>query len=287
MIDCFNARIGDGQTYVCTVYARNSKPRIATKQSFSLLGLFLRASQGSIVSTLYGRDEHARASGLFPENVMCVQGYVPLERPTRFISVFLKSPFATTADLYKTDVQHQNLRARDDQMLTTMRDVFFPMSSDQPQVANIRQQTSALIACIRRSYKVCVIGFVGEFVCDTEGRIYFHPPSVSTSRLTFQRQPSRVAATSCGKHQNRRDPKTRDDGSLRKQLGPVAPPPHHADAGLAGGPHSRLCAHFKSLNSGVLICDVTQIRASNIETQIMTSKIELVCKCVTIFCFYS
>jgi hypothetical protein len=175
MIDCSNTTIGPGdvQPYVCTVYARNSRPRIVTKQNFSLLCLFLRASHGLNASASYGRDEHARASGLFPANIMCVQAYVPLERPTRFISVFLKSPFATIADVYKTDIQHQDLRAKDDQMLTTLRDVYFPMSSDQPQVAKIRQQTSALLACIRQSYKVYVIGFVGEFVCDTEGRIYF------------------------------------------------------------------------------------------------------------------
>ena len=173
LIDCFNSRIGDGQPYVCTVYAKNSKPRIVTKQNFSLLCLYLRASHGSSVSATYGRDEQARASGLFPENIMCVQAYVPLEKPTRFISVFLRSPFATLSEVYKNDVQHQDLRTGNDQMLTTLRDVYFPLSAEEPTVAKIRQQTSALLACIRQHHNICVTGFVGEFVCDTEGRVYF------------------------------------------------------------------------------------------------------------------
>ena len=173
LIECFNARIGDGQPYVCIVYARNSKPRIVTKQHFSLLCLYLRASHGSSVSASYGRDEHALATILFPKDVMCVQAYVPLERPIRYISVFLRSPFATISEVYQNDVQYSELRSANDELSTTERDLFFPVNSEEQSISKIRQQTSCVLACIRHYHRVNLTGFVGEFVRDTEGRIYF------------------------------------------------------------------------------------------------------------------
>jgi hypothetical protein len=174
MIAAYNARTSDHQPYICVLYAADDwTPHFVSKDNFSLLTLHLRASVGQNVSS-YGREEHATATLLFPERIMCVQAYVPLQEDRRYLSVFLYSPVKT---LHEVHCRAYYQQARVSTFLYEARELTEgelnnPLSRTDPLAQQMAKYTAGIISCLRRHRAISLPGFVCEYVHCVDGQLY-------------------------------------------------------------------------------------------------------------------